>query len=117
MDEWFIVFFCLMVYRVIRMYKIDDLLSEVNGDLYQQIGQYIDGEFSKHNVSFFHSKEINACFRNHLISSSFQLAYLIAFSFFAHRITHKRELDMKPEKVPKIFAEILYNSNSNSLYK
>ena len=34
--------------------------------------------------------------------------------FFAHRITHKRELDMRLKKVPKIFAEILYNSNSNS---
>lgn len=36
-------------------------LSEVNDDLYHQIGQYIDGEFSKYNVPFSHSKEINAC--------------------------------------------------------
>lgn len=49
-------------------------LNEVNDDIYQQIGQCIEDKFSKHNESFSHSKEINACFRNHLISSSFQLA-------------------------------------------
>ena len=36
-------------------------LNETNDDLYQQIGEYIEHEFSKHNVSFSHSKEINAC--------------------------------------------------------
>ena len=62
-----------------------------------------------------HSKEINACFRNHLISSSF----IILFSqTFAPRITHKRELTMAVQ-IARIFAEIMYNDNkgnSNSFH-
>ena len=58
-----------------------------------------------------HSKEINACFRNHLISSSF----IILFS----RVFCPRNYPLKcdiiwPYKVPKIFAEILHNDNDNS---
>ena len=46
-----------------------------------------------------------------MISSSFQLAY--SASFLPHGLPIKGN-QIWPEKVPKIFAEILYNSNSNS---
>lgn len=65
-----------------------------------------------------HSKEINACFRNHLISSSFIISghpyrMLFCVSFFAHGITHKMQLDMAVQ-IARIFAEIMYNSNNSN---
>ena len=60
-----------------------------------------------------HSKEINACFRNHLISSSLTFSGHSFVSFFAHELPLKMRLIMAIRS-RSFFAEILYNDNSNS---
>ena len=65
-----------------------------------------------------HSKEINACFRNHLISSSFIISgcpfwMLFALPILCPFLPLKMRLIMAISS-RSFFAEILYNSNSNS---
>ena len=65
-----------------------------------------------------HSKEINACFRNHLISSSFIISghpfrMLFAVLILCLLLPFKMRCSMAFRST-SFFAEIMYNDNSNS---